>query len=131
MKTDKPTEVELLPSVDSILRSGTDQATLNRLVQQQVAEIMAARDEFVFEPFFRSRQIAYELKRLQTMPERRKWTVFFERFGCMDCKTTETIHAGNGLCTACHTRTFGRLKQIIGEEMTGEMAHPSVRALLP
>jgi hypothetical protein len=130
MSKNKPVEAELLPSVDSILRSGTDQATLNRLVQQKVAEIMAERDSVVFEPFFRSRQIAYELKRLQTQPERRKWSVFFDRYGCLICETRERIHAGNGMCQQCYQRTFQTLKEIIAEGMAGKTARPSHNALL-
>ncbi len=131
MKKNEPFEVEILPSVDSILRAGVDEHTLNRLVQQKVAEIMADRDCVVFEPFFRSRQIAYELQRLQTMPERRKWTVFYQRHGCLICETQERIHTGNGMCGSCYKRTFGRLKVIIKEEITGEKTHASSRALLP
>jgi len=42
---------------------------------------------FVFEPFFRSRQVAYELQRLQTVSEQRKFTIYFERYGCLVCET--------------------------------------------
>src|SRR5580658_5451919 len=123
-------EAELIPSSDMILRSGVDEKTLNRLVQQKVAEIMAERDVIVFEPFFRSRQIAYELKRLQSVPEQRKWTVYFERYGCLICETQERIHVGNGMCTQCYARTFNTLKQIIREGIEGATARPSGNAQL-
>ena len=122
MNKSKPVEAELIPSVDSILRSGTNEAMLTRLVQQKVAEIMAERDAIVFEPFFRSRQVAYELKRLQSVPEQRKWSVSFERYGCMRCETREQIHAGNGMCNRCHALWFRRLAQIIAEGIKGEPA---------
>jgi hypothetical protein len=130
MHKNKPAEAELIPSPDMILRAGVDKATLDRIVQQRVAEIMAERDAVVFEPFFRSRQIAYELKRLQTMPEQRKWTVFFDRYGCLICETRKRIHVGNGMCTQCYARTFRTLKQIIAEGISGDAARPSSRALL-
>jgi len=78
-------EIEVLPSPAEMVRvrSGVDEAELHRLVQAQVAEIMATRDAFVFEPFFRSRQIAYELKRLQRVPEQQKFAISFERYGCL------------------------------------------------
>ena len=119
-------EVEILPSPAAIVRarSGIDKAELDRLVQEKVAEIMAERDAFAFEPFFRSRQIAYELKRLQTIPEQRKWTVFFDRFGCMICQTRKLIHIGNGMCNHCYQRVFTALRQIIAEGLTGENARP-------
>jgi hypothetical protein len=123
-------EAELIPSTDMILRSGLDKAALDRIVQQKVAEIMAERDALVFEPFFRSRQIAFELKRLQSVPEQRKWSVSFERYGCLICETRERIHLSNGMCTQCHARWFARLTQIIAEGINERPAHPSQRALL-
>lgn len=76
--------IEPIPSASAIVRArtGVDETEPARLVQEKVAEIMAERDAVVMEPFFRSRQIAYELKRLQTVPEQRKWSVHFERYGC-------------------------------------------------
>ena len=121
-------EIEILPSRDSTLRAGIDEKTLNRIVQERVAEILADRDALVFEPFFRSRQIAYELRRLQSVPEQQKWSVFFERQGCLVCETRERIHVSNGMCNRCYARTFATLKQIIAEGMNGEPAHPSRRA---
>ena len=41
-------EAELIPSTEMILRSGLDKPTLDRLVQQKVAEIMAERDALCF-----------------------------------------------------------------------------------
>jgi site-specific DNA-cytosine methylase len=125
-------EIEVLPSPAEIARQPVQRAELDRLVKQQVAEILAARDEFVFEPFFRSRQVAYELKRLQTVPEQRKWKVYFERYGCLICKTQKRIHAGNGMCDRCHAYVFQTLKQIIAEGITGQPAPPAgAHKLLP
>jgi hypothetical protein len=90
---------------------------LDALVQQRVAETLAARDEFVFEPFFRSRQVAYELKRLQTVPERKKWSIRFERYGCLSCHKQDQPHASIGLCNACHGQVFRELKEIVSELM--------------
>ena len=86
--------MELLPSRDTLIRTGIDEKTLNLLVQEKVAEIMADRDAFVFEPFFRSRQIAYELKRLQTMPERQKWSVHFGTLRLFDLRNADTNSCG-------------------------------------
>jgi len=119
--------VELLASPSAIVRSriGIDKAELDRIVQEKVAEIMAERDAVVFEPFFRSRQIAYELKRLQTVPEQRKWSVRFERLGCLICQSKKGMHVGCGLCQKCYARTFAELSQIIAEGVTGEPARPA------
>src|ERR1700693_1343733 len=116
--------IELIPSPATLHRerTGFDKAELTRLVQEKVAEIMAERDAIVFEPFFRSRQVACELKRLQNIPEQQKFTVSFERYGCMICETRERIHGGNGMCTLCHAKWFARLTQIIAEGIKGEPA---------
>ncbi|MBZ5701014.1 MAG: hypothetical protein LAN84_04135 [Acidobacteriia bacterium] len=126
-KNERQPEIELLPSPAAIVRArtGVDEAELHRLVQQKVAEIMAERDALVFEPFFRSRQIAYELKRLQSVPEQRKWSISFERYGCLICETRERSHAANGMCSQCHARWFARLTQIIAEGIKGEPARPA------
>jgi hypothetical protein len=76
----------------------------------------------VFEPFFRSRQVAYELKRLQTVPEQQKWSIRYERKGCLICQTKEQIHVGCGMCQNCYQRTFAELSQIIAEGIKDQPA---------
>jgi hypothetical protein len=110
--------VEVLRTVDIEPQRPRSQAELlDRLVQQKVVEVLAARDEFVFEPWFRSRQVAYEIKRLQTVPEHKKWRAFFERHGCLSCRKQDQPHASNGFCRTCHMRVFQQLKQIVSELM--------------
>lgn len=92
-----------------------DAGTLQKLVQQQVAEALAQREAAVFEPFFRSRQVAYELRRLQSVPEQKKWSVYYERHGCQQCKGADRIHAGNGYCPRCYSHMCRILKGIIRE----------------
>jgi hypothetical protein len=119
-----PLHVELIPSPATLVRerTGVDKAEFEQSVRQAVAEIMAERDAIVFEPFFRSRQVAYELKRLQNVPEQRKFSVGFERYGCMICETTKRIHAGNGMCPPCRGLWFRRYSQIIAEGIKDEPA---------
>jgi len=123
----KGPEIEVLPSPAEMVRarSGIDNVELDRLVQKKVAEIMADRDAFAFEPFFRSRKIAYELKRLQTIPEQQKWSVYFERRGCLICQTQKHIHIGCGMCQNCYPRIFRELTQIIAEGLAGKAARPA------
>jgi hypothetical protein len=90
-------------------------AEIEKYAQYRIAELLAARDEFVFEPFFRLRRIANEMFRIQTVPERRKWQVFYERFGCLHCQTTELAHTGNGLCSDCYKWVSANLKKIVRE----------------
>jgi hypothetical protein len=118
----KPNRIEVLPSPQEMRRAPVQRDELEKLVQQKLAEIMADRDALVFEPFFRSRQVAYELKRLQSVPEQEKFSISYERYGCMDCKTHASPHAGNNMCHACRSKWFRRLAQIIGEGIKGEPA---------
>jgi len=106
---------EIIFSPGMIRRTQVDASTLQKLVQQQVAEALAQRDAAVFEPFFRSRQVAYELRRLQSVPEQKKWSVYYERHGCQQCKSADLIHAGNGYCPRCYSRMCQILKGIIRE----------------
>jgi hypothetical protein len=126
MRKNEP-EIEVLPSPAEIVRwrSGVDEAEFKRAVHEEVAKVMADRDAFVFEPFFRSRKIAYELQRLQTIPERQKWSVYFERRGCLICQTRDRIHIGCGMCQNCYPQVFRELKQIIAEGLTGQAARPA------
>jgi hypothetical protein len=123
-KNESQPGVELIPSPAAIVRSrtGAGKDELDKLVRQRVAEIMAERDALVFEPFFRSRQIAYELKRLQTIPEQEKWSIRYERKGCLICETRNSVHAGNSMCQNCYQRTFRELTQIVAEGMKGQPA---------
>jgi hypothetical protein len=118
----KINKIEVLLSPQEVRRAPVQRAELERLVEQKVAEIMSERDALVFEPFFRSRQVAYELKRLQTVPEQEKFSVSYELYGCMICETHAIPHAGNGLCTKCRAVWFRRFAQIIKEGMKGEHA---------
>ena len=117
-ENDNPVTIEVLkPDAMEHRRPRTNQELLDALVQQRVAEALAARDEFIFEPFFRSRQVAYEIRRLQTVPERKKWGVHFELNGCISCHTRERSHGANGFCSACYPRIFAQLKKIVSELM--------------
>jgi len=116
----KRMKVEVLPSPQEIRAIPSQQAEIRRQVQLQVAEIMSERDALVFEPFFRTRQVAYELKRLQSVPEQQKFTIAYEMYGCMSCGTHDTPHAGNNLCHNCRCKWFRRYVQIIGGEIKGE-----------
>ena len=97
-------------------------AELERRLQEMVVETLTARDEFMWEPFFRLRRIANEMKRLQTVPEKEKWEVFYQRFGCMRCKTQERTHTGNGFCSDCYKWALRTLKSIVQETSANNQA---------
>lgn len=117
--------MEILPSPAEILHLPAVKAEIKRMAIQMAAEIVADKEALLFEPFFRSRQVAYEIKRLQLVTDQRKWMIYFQRFGCLICETTERIHAGCGMCARCYANTGNRLRQIHGEEIREQEARPA------
>ena len=85
---------------------------LTRLVQERVDEIMAQRGAVDLEPDFRPKEVAWEIQRRQTVFERRKWSLYFSKWGCRRCDRKKAVHAGNGYCSKCHGLFFGRLTQL-------------------
>lgn len=106
---------------------------LEALVQRKVNEALARTDgqlvsqavegmegdDRLLEPWFRTHEEAFEIKRRQTVPEQKKWSVFFERYGCLyrDHKGDpfNRQHAGGGLCDYCRPRIADKLKTIVRE----------------
>jgi hypothetical protein len=130
--------VEVMPPENpNSPRLGPDDAKklLKELVQRQVAEIMAQRDEFLFQPFFQQKKVADEIKRLQTVPERNKWNRYYHRWGCLACRTRKVPHCSLGMCAGCHGRIIQRLKSVIADtketiEQPEDVEATALRALL-
>jgi hypothetical protein len=110
---------ELIPSPAMQAETNVKRSQIQKLVQEQVAKILANRDDFVMEPWFRTRQVAHELRRLQTVPERKSWHLVYEWGGCIICKSSELPHAGNGMCTRCRPRIH-QLKRSAEKEIMAE-----------
>jgi hypothetical protein len=113
-------EIILSPAMQALTL--VDRGTIQKLVVQQVAEILAKSDSAVFEPFFRARQVAYELRRLQSIPEQRVHSLRFERLGCMICRGgrgADRPHGGLGMCDRCYAQEFQIRKRLI-RELQGE-----------
>lgn len=62
-----------------------------------------------FQPWFQSREVAHKIKRRQTVAEQRKWSCFFEDWGCLVCQTKTKPHCSNGMCQTCYSRVKQRL----------------------
>jgi protein-arginine kinase activator protein McsA len=78
------------------------------------AEIVPVRKAFLFEPHFRSKAESDAIRRCMTAQEKQKWTIYFDRWGCLACgQTRKRIHAGNGFCSKCHNNISGRLRTIV------------------
>lgn len=88
---------------------------IEKLVQEKVDEALEAKGSRIFEPWFRTKREAYELRRLQTVPERTKWGLYYERFGCIHCHTKKRPHASTGFCAPCRAKIAHQLEAIIRE----------------
>jgi hypothetical protein len=86
---------------------------LGHVIEQKVARLLANRDEFVFQPFFQEKKVAAEIRRIQSIPEQRKWSLYFESFGCLICGDRKAMHNSCGMCRGCYTLVFQRLEKII------------------
>jgi hypothetical protein len=116
MSRKKKPAVDIVPASESALvpkrPSGNLKAVLDRMVRERVDEIMAERGSAPMEPDFQPKEVAYELQRRQTVFERHKWRLYFEKWGCRKCERKRVNHASSGHCAACHNRLQMRLAQI-------------------
>ena len=81
---------------------------ISRMVEESVREAMSGKGAEL-QPFFGSNEVAYEIKRRQTVHEQNKFSYFFEDWGCMICGTRKKAHRSCGMCLACHTRIRQRI----------------------
>ena len=88
-------------------------ANLEAFIERKMAEIMGADKTGIFEPFFQPKVIADAIRKLQTVPHQRKWTKYFEEWGCLICEKNDRPHGSLGMCAACHQRTQQRLAAIL------------------
>jgi hypothetical protein len=102
--------VSLGPGMQS--KTGADVETI-RALAVQIAQLLADKDGAVIEPFFRSRQVAYEIRRLQNVPEQKLASERYKRLGCMICHKSDHPHGGNGFCCSCYSRELHLRKQIL------------------
>jgi hypothetical protein len=71
--------------------------------------------ELLYRPFLESRESTNAMLRLLPVDWRKKWTKYFERFGCLCCGRGNAEYASCGLCVACHSRISLRLRRILRE----------------
>jgi hypothetical protein len=117
----EPVEAELVESLPPEARLPTSLPTtpaeFDRLLEQKLAELLARRDDTAFQPYLQSRRLYQELRKLQSVPERRVWSVHYERHSCTHCRTRVRPHSACGLCTLCYPKIFGQ-KRAIEKELS-------------
>ena len=80
-----------------------------------VVKQLSPKELQLLEPWFRTRQESLKIKRTQTVPEQRKWSVYYERWGCVCCKKKQLPHRALGFCLTCYLRVSQRIKEILKE----------------
>jgi hypothetical protein len=116
---------EVLGPIDS---APNVRAQLEAFIEHKMAEMMGG-DAGVFEPFFQPKKIADEIRKLQTVPQQRKWHDYFEEWGCLICEKKNRPHTSNGMCNACRRRTAGRLQAIL--RFTEKQERPDAPSFAP
>src|SRR5579863_10118695 len=97
------------------------ETVIERLIEKKLAEMKErSTAETLFEPFFRSKAIADEIRRHQTITEQQKWSLYYEKFGCLICQTRNRPHDALGMCDRCYQRIHGRLKALLKEAESGQ-----------
>jgi hypothetical protein len=86
---------------------------LERMVERKLAEMMGDSQAGIFEPFFRTNAIADAIRKLETVPQQRKWTYYFAEWGCLICAHKDVRHYTLGMCQACHARIYRRLVDVL------------------
>jgi hypothetical protein len=109
--------IEVLPPPDERKqRTPADAVELIRkMVEKQVAEILANRNEFMLRPFFDAKKVSDEISRLQTASAGRAWSRVFQKYGCIVCCRKDVAHVGCGCCAAHYQRILNRKKAAIRE----------------
>jgi hypothetical protein len=97
-----------------------DLATLDLLIQKRVAEAQASQGA-ILEPWFQSQAVGAEIRRHQSIFHKRKFALYFEKWGCLVCGTKKKDHVSHGMCHTCHLRFFYRLQALEKEYAS---AHP-------
>lgn len=116
---------EIVPASEAALvptsKRESPQEMIERIVRERVDEIMAKLEAGQMVPDFIPRDQADELRRRVDVFERRKWSLYFEKWGCRMCNRKNVSHAGSGQCQRCHILVFQRLRAIRAEY---EREHP-------
>lgn len=91
------------------------------LIERKLAKMAKESVNTILEPFFQSKTVSDEMRRRQTIAERARWGLYFQKFGCLTCETKTAPHIGCGMCAKCYQRTVGRLRVVV------EQAESAVR----
>jgi hypothetical protein len=95
-----------------------------QMIEEGVREALSSRGADL-QPFFGSKEVAYEIKRRQTIQEQNKWSYYYKDYGCMLCGTRKVRHYGCGMCQSCHHRVRDRLAASLRKRKPKESDRPT------
>ena len=124
VKASKVEVVEVLPPEVQLGVVSIEEARIKAIAQRQVAEVLASRDDF--QPYFQNRRVTQELKRIQSVPEQRSWSLVYEQYGCTHCDTKKRPHSSCGMCGPCKFKWVSR-KKAAKRILSGEKELPIPR----
>lgn len=90
-----------------------------QIVEETVQQAMLGKGAEL-QPFFGSKEVAYEIKRRQTVHEQNKLTYYFEDWGCMICGSRKGGHGGCGMCRTCYGRVKLRIHRSLCKRQSAE-----------
>jgi hypothetical protein len=72
-------------------------------------------EELFLQPWFITRPLHDELRRLLPPSQMLKMRYYFDDFGCLRCQSQTAMYRSNGMCTSCfvlvHSRVIGCLRK--------------------
>jgi hypothetical protein len=112
-KMPKKTKSFAVPTVEVLSPAEPDiKGALERMVERKIAE-MKGDSQRTFEPFFQAKAIMHAIRKLETIPQQRKWQYYFEEWDCLPCQSRKKGHHSLGMCAACHHKIFTGLAAIL------------------
>jgi hypothetical protein len=105
--------VEIVPRSRQEINAQTNldlKSMIAQMVEEGVREAISGKGAEL-QPFFGSKEVAYEIKRRQTVHEQNKFTYFYEDWGCMICGSRKARHYGCGMCHTCYVRIKWRIRE--------------------
>jgi hypothetical protein len=104
---------EIVPLTPTEKNARTEQDStiaLARMIEELVHKALSGSGAEL-QPFFGTAEVSYEIKRRQTVPEQKKFTFYFEDWGCMICGSREAGHESCGMCGRCYQRVKMKLRR--------------------
>ncbi len=121
MPRQKKNTAEIVPASEAHLVPKLSENSLRGMIQEmvarQVSEIIQS-GTMELQPDFEAREVAVAIMKLQAVWDRRKWALYYHKWGCRRCDNTESSsthgapHRGIGYCRKCYQLFVERLKQL-------------------